>query len=54
VRHPELAHLTRHSVLICTPLEGFPPAVIDRFHLVDLLHVTQLECIDSPTSAAND
>ena len=33
VRHPELVHLTRSSVLICTPLEGHPPGVIDRFNL---------------------
>ena len=54
VRHPELVHLTRSSVLICTPLEGHPPAVIERFNLVDQLHVTQIVYTDSPASAAND
>ncbi len=47
VRHPELVHLTRSSALICTPLVGQPPALIDRFNLVDLLHITQIEYADS-------
>lgn len=47
VRHPELVHLTRSSALVCTPLKGQPPAIIDRFNLVDLMHITQIEHEDS-------
>ena len=47
VRHPELVHLTRHSALVCTQVDDQPPVFIERFHLVDLLHITQLEYEDS-------
>jgi len=54
VRHPELVHLTRCSALICTPLAGQPPALIDRFNLVDLLHITQIEYTDSAAPAGSE
>ncbi len=54
VRHPELVRLTRSSALICTALAGQPPELIDRFNLVDLLHITQIEYADSARPAGTE
>ncbi len=54
VNHPELMHLMRSSALICTPLKDQPPAVIDRYNQVDLLHITQIEYTDSQASASSE
>jgi hypothetical protein len=50
VRHPELVHLTHHAALVCTPVDDQPPIFIERFYLLDLIHITQLEYEDSATS----
>jgi len=51
VRHPEMVMVTRASALVGFPEpEDLPPA-IERYSLIDLLHITRLEPIDTPKSA---
>lgn len=51
VRHPEVVMVTRASALVGLPEPENAPPAIERYSLVDLLHVTRLEPIDTPTSA---
>jgi len=53
IRHPEMLMVTRHSAIIGLPANGDPdrPAdaypVIDRHAVVDLLHITRIEQLDT-------
>jgi hypothetical protein len=40
--------------LICTPQENQPPIYIERFNLVDLLHITEIEYTESSASRGGE
>lgn len=50
VRHPELVLVTRAYALVGSPAVDQPPPAIDKHDLIDLLHVTRLEQLESPSS----
>ena len=50
VRHPEMVMISPNSAIIGMPQPEQDPPAIERFSLVDLLHVTRLEPIE-PTAS---
>ena len=59
VRHPEMLMVTRHAAIIGLQANGsadVPPdsyPVIERHTIVDLLHITRIEQIDTTGQAAS-
>lgn len=59
VRHPEMLMVTRHAAIVGLPANGsedVPPGsypAIERHTMVDLLHITRIEQIDSAGKAAS-
>jgi hypothetical protein len=43
IRHPELAMVTRSSVIIGKPAADLPPPVVDDFDIVALFHINHME-----------
>ncbi|HUG93814.1 MAG TPA: hypothetical protein VML55_23500 [Planctomycetaceae bacterium] len=54
VRHPELAMVGRGDVVIGLPAEEFDVPVYDRFVIVSLQHVMQIEPLEEPAAAAKN
>ncbi len=54
VRHPELAMVGRSSVVVGVPAPGDPQPVYDRALTISLLHVMQLERLESPASPTSN
>jgi hypothetical protein len=50
LRHPEMVMVTRTSAVVGFPEPDNVAPAIERYSLVDLLHITRLEQIDTPTS----
>ena len=46
VRHPEVVMVTRTAALVGIPEPDDAPPAIEKFNLVDLLHITRLEQIE--------
>jgi len=53
VHHPELAMVGRSTVAIGLPRPGDPEPVYDRLVTVSLLHVMQVEALESATPPTN-
>jgi hypothetical protein len=52
VRHPDLAMPGARSVLIGIPSRDLPEGVYDRFVVLALVHITQLEPLGTATASA--
>ena len=48
VRHPEMAMVGRSTVTIGMPENGNEELIYDRLVTVDLLHIMQIEHVDTP------
>jgi hypothetical protein len=45
VVHPELAVVTRGTIVVAKPFPGAPDAIGEGFHLVSVLHINNIEIL---------
>ena len=50
IRHPELVTVSRTSAYVGVPERDQAPPAVEKHCIVDLLHITRLEEIDTLTS----
>lgn len=49
IRHPEVVMVTRTSAVVGLPEPDTAPPAVQKYCVVDLLHITRLERIDTPS-----
>jgi hypothetical protein len=54
VRHPDLCMIGPRIAVIGIPPAGQSEPILERYAVVDLIHVTRLEPLDSPLSPNNN
>jgi hypothetical protein len=54
VRHPDLCMIGPRIAVIGIPPAGQNEPILERFAVVDLIHVTRLEPIDGPSSPTSN
>jgi hypothetical protein len=53
IRHPELLMVFPGSAVVGLPGAAYPFPLLDRFEIVDLLHVVRLEPLDTSKAAGD-
>jgi hypothetical protein len=53
IHHPDLVMTARAYAIVGSPATGGAPPAIERHDIVDLLHITRLEPIESSASQAD-
>jgi hypothetical protein len=50
VNHPELAMVTRGTIVVARPVPGSEEPIGDGVHLVSVLHINNVEMLQNPSS----